>query len=87
LVAKAVATECRLPFLCIKGPSLLASFVGESEAQVRLVFEQARTLASANHPAACVLFSDELDSLALRRRDQASGGNVMDRVVVASLPN
>ena len=81
LVAKAVATECGLPFLSVKGPSLLASFVGESEAQVRAIFEQARSLASENHPAASVLFFDELDSLAPRRGYQASGGNVMDRVV------
>jgi SpoVK/Ycf46/Vps4 family AAA+-type ATPase len=76
LVAKAVATECGLPFLSFKGPSLLASFVGESEAQVRAIFEQARSLASENHPAACVLFFDELDNLAPRRGYQASGGNV-----------
>jgi len=81
LVAKAAATECGLPFISVKGPELLGSYVGESEAQVRAVFAQARIFASQNQPAACVLFFDELDSLAPRRGDQASGGNVMDRVV------
>jgi ATP-dependent 26S proteasome regulatory subunit len=81
LVAKAVATECNLPFLSIKGPELLGSYVGESEANVRNVFDQARQLAKQNQPPASVLFFDELDSLAPRRGDQASGGNVMDRVV------
>ena len=81
LVAKAVATECQLPFCSIKGPELLGSFVGESEAHVREVFEQARELARKNKPPACILFFDELDSLAPRRGEQASGGNVMDRVV------
>jgi len=81
LVAKAVATECNLPFLSIKGPELLGSFVGESEKNVRGVFERARHLASQNQPPASVLFFDELDSLAPRRGDNPSGGNVMDRVV------
>jgi SpoVK/Ycf46/Vps4 family AAA+-type ATPase len=80
LVAKAVATECGLPFVSVKGPELLGSYVGESEAQVRAVFDQASQLALKNQPAACILFFDELDSLAPRRGDQASGGNVMDRV-------
>jgi hypothetical protein len=81
LVAKAVATECGLPFVSVKGPELLGSYVGESEAQVRATFQQARDLARQNQPTACILFFDELDSLAPRRGEQASGGNVMDRVV------
>jgi ATP-dependent 26S proteasome regulatory subunit len=86
LVAKAVATECQLPFLSIKGPELLGSFVGESEGHVRGIFAQALRLASQNTPkTACILFFDELDSLAPRRGDTASGGNVMDRVVATLL--
>ena len=81
LVAKAVATECSLPFSSIKGPELLGSYVGESEAHVRAVFENARQLARQNKPPACVLFFDELDSLAPRRGMNDSGGHVMDRVV------
>lgn len=82
LVAKAVATECQLPFLSVKGPELLGSYVGESEANVRAIFIQARELARQNQTKkACILFFDELDSLAPRRGDSASGGNVMDRVV------
>jgi peroxin-6 len=76
-----VATECKLPFLSVKGPELLGSYVGESEANVRSVFHKARQLAARNHPHGCVLFFDELDSLAPRRGESASGGNVMDRVV------
>lgn len=83
LVAKAVANECGLPFLSVKGPELLGSFVGESESNVRAVFAQARTLAQRNVPQkAAIVFFDELDSLAPRRGEQASGGaSVMDRVV------
>jgi SpoVK/Ycf46/Vps4 family AAA+-type ATPase len=94
MVAKAVATECGLPFLSVKGPELLGSFVGESEANVRKVFETARTQAAAYHKTsktkAAVLFFDELDSLAPRRRIDVSGNSsgssdVMDRVVATLL--
>lgn len=76
-----MATECGLPFLSVKGPELLGSYVGESEAQVRATFDRARQLARSNQPSACILFFDELDSLAPRRGEHASGGNVTDRVV------
>lgn len=81
LVAKAVATECKLPFVSVKGPELLGSYVGESEERVRQTFQNARKLAEKSTPPACVLFFDEIDSLAPRRGGNASGGNVMDRVV------
>ena len=91
LVAKAVATECRLPFVSVKGPELLGSFVGESEGMVRDIFAEAAHLAAHNaghHQQACVMCFDELDSLAPRRGDQAhGGGSVMDRVVARSWAN
>jgi SpoVK/Ycf46/Vps4 family AAA+-type ATPase len=46
LVAKAIARECGLPFLSVKGPELLGSYVGESEANIRAVFDAARSAAS-----------------------------------------
>jgi len=86
LVAKAVATECGLPFLSVKGPELLGSYVGESEANVRKVFASAREAASVNLPiAAAILFFDELDSLAPRRGGMDHGGGVMERVVASLL--
>jgi peroxin-6 len=82
LVAKAVATECGLPFVSIKGPELLGSYVGESEANIRDVFHSARQAALKNAPnSACILFFDELDSLAPRRGGVGDGGGVMERVV------
>jgi peroxin-6 len=81
LVAKAVATECSLPFVSVRGPELMGSYIGESEENVRNVFASARRLASQNLPPAAVLFFDELDSLAPRRGGRSSGGNVTDRVV------
>ena len=75
LLAKAVATECRLAFLSVKGPELVSSYVGESERQVRQVFERAR------NAAPCVIFFDEIDALAPNRGAASDSGGVMDRVV------
>lgn len=75
LVAKAVATECNLNFLSVQGPELLNMYVGQSEQNVREVFSRARLAAP------CVIFLDELDSLAPNRGVAGDSGGVMDRVV------
>lgn len=67
LLAKAIANECQANFISIKGPELLTMWFGESEANVRDVFDKARAAAP------CVLFFDELDSIA-----KARGGNIGD---------
>ncbi|EEZ99865.1 Transitional endoplasmic reticulum ATPase TER94-like Protein [Tribolium castaneum] len=75
LIAKAVATECGLCFLSVKGPELLNMYVGQSEQNVREVFEKARDASP------CIIFFDELDSLAPNRGASGDSGGVMDRVV------
>lgn len=89
LIAKAVATECGLPFLSVKGPELLGSYVGESEANVRAAFQNAREAAASTagreKGGAAILFFDELDSLAPRRGGVGDGGGVMERVVATLL--
>ncbi|KAL8590343.1 hypothetical protein ACOMHN_006459 [Nucella lapillus] len=75
LLAKAVATECSLNFLSVKGPELINMYVGQSEANVREVFKRARSASP------CVIFFDELDSLAPNRGRSGDSGGVMDRVV------
>ncbi|GMH96292.1 hypothetical protein TrVE_jg3711 [Triparma verrucosa] len=80
LVAKAVATEMSLPFMSVKGPELLDSYVGGSEANVRKVFDDARRAAKKGGGSS-ILFFDELDSLAPRRDGTGDSGGVMDRVV------
>ncbi|XP_068683624.1 peroxisomal ATPase PEX6-like [Montipora foliosa] len=75
LLAKAVATECSLNFLSVKGPELINMYVGQSEQNVREVF----TRAQSARP--CVIFFDELDSLAPNRGRSGDSGGVMDRVV------
>merc|ERR1712228_532671 len=76
LMAKAVANECSSNFISIKGPELLTMWFGESEANVRDIFDKARSAAP------CVLFFDELDSIA-KSRGGSSGdaGGAADRVI------
>lgn len=61
LLASAVAKECGLNFISVKGPELLNKYIGASEKSVRDLFERAQ----AARP--CVLFFDEFDSIAPKR--------------------
>ncbi|RXW21326.1 hypothetical protein EST38_g4540 [Candolleomyces aberdarensis] len=73
LLASAVAKECGLNFISVKGPEILNKYIGASEKSVRDLFERA----SAAKP--CVLFFDEFDSIAPKRGHDSTG--VTDRVV------
>lgn len=76
LLAKAVANECSANFISIKGPELLTMWFGESEANVRQVFDKARGAAP------CVLFFDELDSIGQARgSSMGDAGGAGDRVM------
>lgn len=75
LLAKAIATEFSLNFFSVKGPELLNMYIGESEANVRRVFQRARDARP------CCVFFDELDSVAPKRGNQGDSGGVMDRIV------
>merc|ERR1711892_711948 len=77
LLAKAIANECQANFISIKGPELLTMWFGESEANVREVFDKAR------QAAPCVLFFDELDSIAKARGGGTGGdaGGASDRII------
>jgi len=74
LLAKAVAKESEANFIQIKGPSLLSMWVGKSEEGVRKIFERARQVAP------CVIFFDEMDSIA-SRRGMDQGAKVTERVL------
>lgn len=75
-MAKAVANECSANFVSIKGPELLTMWFGESEANVRDVFDKAR------QAAPCVLFFDELDSIGTARGGGGGdAGGAGDRVM------
>ncbi|KAI3910820.1 hypothetical protein MKW98_016571 [Papaver atlanticum] len=76
LLAKAIANECQANFISVKGPELLTMWFGESEANVREIFGKARQ----SEP--CVLFFDELDSIATKRGDGGGdAGGAADRVL------
>lgn len=74
LLAKAVATEVSANFISIKGPELLSMWVGESESNIRDIFDKARAAAPT------VVFFDELDSIAKPRGSGHDSGS-SDRVV------
>ena len=75
LLAKAVATEFSLNFFSVKGPELINMYVGQSEQNVRDMFQKAR------ESSPCIIFFDELDSIAPNRGKSGDSGGVMDRVV------
>ncbi|KAL9030336.1 MAG: hypothetical protein Q9196_001531 [Gyalolechia fulgens] len=73
LLASAVAGECGLNFISVKGPEILNKYIGASEKSVRDLFERAESASP------CVLFFDEFDSIAPKRGHDSTG--VTDRVV------
>ncbi len=77
LIAKAVASETNAHFTSINGPEIISKYYGESEKQLREIFDEA----TANAPA--IIFIDELDSIAPKREDVS--GEVERRVVAQLL--
>ena len=80
LLAKAIATEMHSSgFISVKGPELLSPYIGESEKNIRKIFETAKSFGR------CVIFFDEIDSVAPSRGRASDSANVMDRVVASLL--
>jgi transitional endoplasmic reticulum ATPase len=77
LLARAVAHESDAEFIYVSGPEIIQKFYGESEAQLRKIFEDARKRAP------CIIFFDEIDSLAPKR--ERVEGEVEKRVVAQLL--
>ena len=77
LIAKAVASEIDAHFQTISGPEIMSKYYGESEEQLREVFEEAEEKAPA------VIFIDEIDSIAPKRGE--TSGDVERRVVAQLL--
>jgi transitional endoplasmic reticulum ATPase len=75
MLAKAIAKECKANFISVKGPELLTMWYGESEANVRDLFDKARAAAP------CILFFDELDSIAVKRGASVGDSGASDRVL------
>ena len=77
LMAKAVANEIDAHFSDISGPEIMSKYYGESEEQLREIFDEA----AENTPA--IVFIDELDSIAPKRGE--TSGDVERRVVAQLL--
>ncbi|MBD1851663.1 AAA family ATPase [Leptolyngbya sp. ST-U4] len=75
LLAKAVAAQARANFIAVNGPELLSKWVGAAEQAVRELFTKAR------QAAPCVVFVDEIDTLAPARGKFSGDSGVSDRVV------
>jgi proteasome-associated ATPase len=91
LIAKAVAnslakrvaektgnTAARSYFLNVKGPELLNKYVGETERQIRLIFERAREKSEEGVPV--IVFFDEMDSL-FRTRGTGISSDIESTIV------
>ena len=74
LLAKAVATESEANFISVKGPEFMSKWVGESEKAIRETFRKAK------QAAPCIVFFDEIDSIA-QIRGQGSDSHVTERVI------
>lgn len=75
MIAMAVANEVKANFIPIKGPELLNKYVGESEKAVHTLFQRAR------RAAPCIIYFDEIDSIAIRRRGHEASSRVDERVL------
>lgn len=77
LIARAVANETSTHFICINGPEIIQKFYGESEANLRKIFDEA----GKNAPS--IIFIDEIDAIAPKRGNVV--GDVEKRVVTQLL--
>jgi transitional endoplasmic reticulum ATPase len=77
LIARSVASEVEAHFIPVNGPEIMKKYLGESEATLREIFEDAQR----NAPA--IIFLDEIDAIAPKRADVA--GDVEKRVVAQML--
>jgi transitional endoplasmic reticulum ATPase len=75
LIAQAVANESNANFISVKGPQMLSKWVGESEKAIRETFKKARQVAP------CIVFFDEIDSIAPMRSAISEDSKVSERIV------
>ncbi len=74
LLARAIATECQANFISLTGPEIFSKWLGESEEQLRYIFQLARRVTP------CILFFDQIDAIAPHRGKDVST-QVTERVV------
>jgi transitional endoplasmic reticulum ATPase len=75
MIAKAIATESGANFVSIKGPEILSKWMGDSEKAIRQLFKKAKQASPS------IIFIDEIDSIAAKRRGDNNEGRAMDSIV------
>ncbi|MHA2097578.1 MAG: CDC48 family AAA ATPase [Candidatus Kariarchaeaceae archaeon] len=75
MLAKAVANEINMNFISIKGPELISKWVGETEKAIREIFRKARSASP------CIIFFDEIDSIASSRSRSNESNELIKRIV------
>jgi len=82
-LAKAMASECKLPFLSAVGSEFVAIFMGMGAARIKSLFKKARQLAAVE--GGCIIFIDEIDAFATPRVEDAGfggGGNISHNATI-----
>jgi len=80
-LAKAMASECKLPFLSAVGSEFVGIFMGVGASRIKSLFKKARQLAAVE--GGCIIFIDEIDSFARPRQgDRGFGGNIDSNATV-----
>ena len=77
LIAKAIANESKANFISVSGPEIASKWMGESEQAIRKIFKKAKQMAP------CIVFFDEIDSIAPKRGTGES--QAWERVVAQML--
>jgi cell division protease FtsH len=83
-LAKAIATEAKMPFISMSGSEFVEMFVGVGAGRIRSLFKQARRL--AEFEGGCIIFIDEIDAVGAQRAvDRGSGGQTEANTTVNQL--
>ncbi|CAG8481648.1 2396_t:CDS:10 [Funneliformis mosseae] len=81
IMVQALATESYMNVICINGPKIYSKYLGETENAIRNLFKRARQIIP------CIVFIDELDSIASRREFGSDGTNRINERVLSTLLN
>ncbi|KAH8549672.1 P-loop containing nucleoside triphosphate hydrolase protein [Umbelopsis sp. PMI_123] len=82
LLVQALASESIMNVITVKGPEIFSKYLGESEAAIRNLF------ATAKRISPCIVFIDEMDSIACKRGwDAGEGGNSVNERLLSTLLN
>ncbi|EOB11746.1 Cell division control protein 48 E, partial [Nosema bombycis CQ1] len=75
LLARAVSNMSHCNFISVKGPELISKYVGDSEKEIRKLFDKAKQLQP------CVVFFDEIDSLCSKRKGNEFGNRIVNQIL------